>query len=309
MKILFWTDNKTDQLNFYIEMLDQLNQIDNVEFSYYKDDFENYDIILLMSTSLKLPIETIRKCNRNCKIGLVDPRVFDKKYLLFDFALVQGIEQENSISDYFFDIFRYDFHPACTPKTRKHQKNDRIVIGYHGNKVHLHTMFPYLTTALDELSKKFPLEFRAYFNIDQLGLIDLKLFESNIQFKQIQWTRDIFEKDFPEIDIGIVPNLIPIKNPVLAKEKVKSYPFLFNEHSSDYLSRYKATSNIARLYPFAMFGIPVVADLYPSACHSIQSGVTGMFGGSAGMWYRSLHKLIVSPELRQKIGDEIHLTG
>lgn len=305
LKILFFTEARQDQIKFYIEMLQGLNNFENIQFEFdtNREDFNDYSAVLLMYSDCEKYLEKIRKDAPLCKIGIVDPRKAEGNILNGDFVVAQGIEEENWFSDFYLDIFRYDFHPVNPCTLKQHRDKNKIIIGTHGNKIHLHTMYPYLTSAIEALALDFEVEFRAYYNIKEHGTVDFDLFPSgNVDFKEIQWSWDIFQKSLPEVDIGVVPNLIPIKDLENAKKSIESYPALFKEHTTDNLVRYKGTSNIGRLYPFAQLGIPVVADLFPSSCNAIESGVTGFFGGSAGMWYRSLHKLASSAELRQNIG-------
>ena len=303
MKILFTSRKPSDQNKFYVDMLSGLNHLDNIQFQAYAEDYENFDVILIMYWDCHYLIDEIRTRNKKCKIGVVDPRIMDEHTTKGDFVIVQGLEEEDMASDYYPDVFRYDFHPVNPCMMKQHYDKNKIIVGTHGNKIHLHTMYPYLSSAIEALARDFDVEFRAYYNIKEYGNVDFDLFPAgNVEFKEVQWSWDIFQKGLPDVDIGVVPNLIPIKNIKLAKKSIQSYPALFNEDDSNNLVRYKATSNIGRLYPFAQLGIPVVADMYPSSCNTIESGVTGYFGGSAGLWYRSLHKLASSAELRQRIG-------
>ncbi|MDO9035020.1 MAG: hypothetical protein Q7U51_07440, partial [Methanoregula sp.] len=77
MKILFTSQRPTDQNKFYVDMLSGLNQFDNVQFEAFSDDFENFDVILIMYWDCRKLINQIRTRNKNCKIGVVDPRIMD----------------------------------------------------------------------------------------------------------------------------------------------------------------------------------------------------------------------------------------
>ena len=300
MKVLFTASRITDQLGFYIDMLTGLNDEPDVTIAFNRDDFENHDVLLLMGVDP--PVREARRRNPRARVGVVDPRRYEGETLEADFAIVQGLEQENWFSDYYLDLFRYDFHPVgpCLPRT--HLDVSPIVIGYHGNKVHLHTMFPAVTTALEQLAGEMAVELRAYFDIETHGELDHELLPRGVRVEQRQWRWDVFDDEFDEIDIGIVPNTIPIGQPQRARRAAVTAQPLFNQHETDYLLRFKGTSNAARAYPFARRGIPVVADLYPSACHFIEHGVSGMLGGSAGMWYRSLRELACSAQRREAMG-------
>ncbi len=90
-----------------------------------------------------------------------------------------------------------------------------------------------------------------------------------------------------------------------AKEAIASPGGLFGEHESDYLLRYKCTSNFGRCFVFAQLGIPVVADMFPSAAQVIRQGHNGFLACGAASWHRALSLLAESPELRQRMADNM----
>ena len=102
-----------------------------------------------------------------------------------------------------------------------------------------------------------------------------------------------------EVDIGIVPNIIPIRDVEKTNRKIMYHPNIYHEHDKDFLLRFKATTNAGRLFVFAQYGIPVIADMVPSALQVIHDGENGFIASSVGGWYRALKKLADSPGLRK----------
>jgi hypothetical protein len=109
-----------------------------------------------------------------------------------------------------------------------------------------------------------------------------------------------------KVDIGIVPNF----KPIIFKRFLKyiSLPFinLFATHTSDYLVRYKMTSGPNRILTFAANRIPVVSDMYPSACQIINHENDGFLVFSEAGWYDSIERLINEPKLRENISKKMH---
>jgi len=58
------------------------------------------------------------------------------------------------------------------------------------------------------------------------------------------------------MDIGIVPNLIPLKDEALSKKQLAPFSPLLQPHESDFLFRFKNTTNPGRIYVFSQLGNP-----------------------------------------------------
>jgi hypothetical protein len=100
------------------------------------------------------------------------------------------------------------------------------------------------------------------------------------------------------VDVGIVPNLLPIRGRERALRATASLsPWLVYE-PFDHLLRLKASSNPGRLYPFARLGVPVVADFTPSLAQFVLDGVSGYLAATPEGWFRALERLAASAELR-----------
>ena len=279
-----------------------LSGLDNIDF-FKRDKYEEYDVALFMSYTKDLDeLGKVRDTNNKIKIGIIDPRgEIHRKYLSnFDFIIVDSIEMKDFFSQYRKPIFTYYEYQPLKRITKKHINKTPIIISYHGNKVHLESMFPRITTALDLLSEKYALEFWAMYNIEKLGRWEVGL-PQKIPVKHIQWSENNYYDYLAEADIGIVPCFMPIKN----INKLKRNSIISKQHfldtKDDYLLKFKVPTNAGRLIVFSLLGLPVVADMVPSATQFIEDGVSGFLAYNTGGWYLALESLIKSAALRNKL--------
>ena len=265
--------------------------------------YDHYDIALFMTYPDDLnEMRRVKKKVPNITTGLIDPRGSHiKAYIPYaDFLIVDSLEMKDFFSNFKRPIFQYYEYPKLERKVKNHFFKKKTIIAYHGNSVHLASMYPNITHAIETLSEKYDIEFWAMYNIKQQGKCKLGT-PNNIPVKHIQWHQDNYYKYLAKADIGIVPNMMPIKKINKFKMKACVYKSYFNDSLDDYLIRFKMPSNPGRLIVFGMMGIPVVTDFYPSALQFIKDEQNGMLAYSMGGWHTALEKLILSPALRQKL--------
>ncbi len=271
------------------------------------DSYNKYDVALFHSLgSDHEDMYNARQAAPNLKIGVIDPRgVLDIKYEnCFDFIIIDGVEMKDFFVRYRRPIHVYYEYPEVKLLDRKHTDKKPVVIAYQGNRVHLESMYPRITAALDLLSDKYDVEFWAMYNIEALGKWNVAT-PKRIPVKHIQWSEENYYKYMAKADIGIVPNLMPIRNIQKAKRKTIVSRLHFLDAPGDYLLKFKVPSNASRIFVFARLGLPVVADMYPSALQYIKDGESGFIASSTGGWYSALEKLIHSPDLRQKMASNL----
>lgn len=306
MRILFTTERKNEvstvlnQANFA-----KLNEVSGVTIDFFRTDYQNFDVVLFMGYDPQ--IAEARNVKADLKVGVIDPRPGTlERAFGADFIVVNGIEMREWCADHFINIYTYYISSALDLAPRVHTQRTPLVVGYHGNKVHLHTMFPQLTTALEVLAEEVEVEIRAIFDVRNLGKCELNSTGlCRVKIEEIQWSEQALREHLPQIDIGIVPNLIPIADSTGVKKGLRGFPSIFGEHASDFLIRFKATSNAGRIFAFAQCGIPVVVDMYPSALQFVQDGYSGFVAAGAGGWYRALRALAGSAELRSVMGERL----
>lgn len=261
--------------------------------------FAHQDVILFMNYDPN--IEQARKVNPDALIGLIDPRPGSEKHLeQVDFYLANGPEMVNYFSASHSEAFIYPIYPplpAVTKNESAYTNKDKLIIGYHGNKVHLQLMEETVCPALEWLSSQVPIELRVMFNVSQLGRWDWQPKAKNVVLNQIQWSESGYVEHFSDVDIGIVPNLIPVKP--AEDEKLNALKNDKLAHDSDSVYRIKPTSNAGRIFVFFQLGVPVVADMFPSSAECIRYGWNGYLASNSSSWYNALHQLWTEPIFRK----------
>lgn len=311
MRFLFDTAHR-DAVSTAINLANfrRLEAIDGVSFTAFQDDYENHDVILFMGYDPE--IARARAANPAAKIGIVDirPGGFDAARGA-DFLVSNGPEMSAFAARHFSNIVEYPIYTSTSRASAGQRPSSvspvPLVITYHGNKAHAVAMFPTVTRALEELALTFPIELRIIYNVGTLGPIpEAYSARPPVSVKVIDWHPDVYAQEIACSDIGIVPNLTPLHNLADAERLMSPRDRQFGAHPSEYITRFKATSNAGRLLTFAQFGIPVVADLFPSAAAIIRNGETGYLAHDAFGWYQALHRLCASQALRRKIGQNLH---
>jgi hypothetical protein len=300
-KILFNTFYKDSAASmFYIE---SMKDLPNITFFDY-DNYINYDIALFMTYKNDLKeLKKAKLLNPDLIIGLLDPRGSPVEgYMEYiDFLVVDSIEMKDFFAKYNLPVHTYYEYANIPMITKTHKKKEKIILGYHGNKVHLTAMFPEISSAIELLATKYNIEFWAMYNIECLGCWDVGV-PKDVKIKHIQWSMENYEQYLSQIDIGLTPACMPIKKGARKKSIVSKF---FNDNQDDYIIKFKMPSNPGRIIIFAKLGIPVVADFLPSNIQFIKDEENGMLAYSTGGWYKAIEKLILSHSLRQKLSDNM----
>ncbi len=284
--------------------------IDNFEFNRYSN-LENFDIALFMTYPEDLKdLKFIKLKHPSLKTGIVDPRGdFVKQYLKYtDLLIVDSIE----MYDYWLfsgkPIFRYAEYPDVPKLAKIHSDKNELIIGYHGNLVHLDSSNNTILPALIRLAKVYSIEFRIMYNIESLGKWNHPI-NNAINVRHIQWSLENYKNLLAEADIGIVPNLLPAKPGSMIDLKAsflkRKKSSTLNYRNDDYVLRFKMSSNPGRIIVFGKLGIPVVADFFPSAMQCIRDGINGYLAFSQDGWYNALEKLILDHSLRQVFSERM----
>ena len=281
---------------------DAISSSDNFEVL-ATDDYENAEVALFMTYSSDLKeLERVKRLHPNIKTAILDPRGVEViPYLQFcDFLVMDSIEMRDYFAEFNLPIFTYFEFPLFECPRKVHKEKDSIIIGYHGNKVHLTAMFPKITTALKVLSHEFEIELWAIYDVKGLGYWNIGV-PDDVKIRHIQWHPNVYINEMPNIDIGIIPSSMPIKH-------VSKMSRFFLDAPEDYVIKFKMPSNPGRLAVFAQIGIPVVADFLPSHFQFIDEGRSGFLADSTGMWLQSLRSLIESANLRKEFTDNMSKT-
>ncbi|MBU2544897.1 hypothetical protein KKC65_00365 [Patescibacteria group bacterium] len=272
------------------------------------ENYQNYDVILFMSYDPE--IEKAKKDNPKAMVGVLSSKLVSERHIkqarTADFLIVDSIEVRDLAWRYNKNVFIYFMFPEIDFLPKQHFKKEKIIIGYHGNKVHLSNANSF-KKALDKLSEKYNIEFWAIYNIDKLGKWKFNLPEK-CPVKHIQWSESCYHEYLSKVDIGVCPGKTYINeftSKLLARSLINFLTNSIRYSKTDYIIRFKYAINPGRIYPFSQLNIPVVADFMPSYGQIIQDGKSGFLAYSKEGWYYALEQLILSSELRQKMSDNL----
>lgn len=302
MRIAFYTKNPSAPASmFYLRALERMKEIQIV----VGGDFSKFSVALFMTYENDLiDMIKIKKAYPHLLVGVIDPRGSQITNYLHnaDFLIVDSIEMKDFFSALNKPIFIYQEYPDVPIVLPNHKEKEEIVIGYHGNKAHLASMFPRVTLALEPLAEKYKLRFVCVYNLAG-GICKMGL-PRNIAVEHVQWSEDVYEKYLAHVDIGIAPALVPVRK--LNKLKGKGHnKGCFATSCDDYVIRFKMPSNAGRAVVFGLLGVPVVADFLPSFMQIIRDGENGLLAYSSGGWYRAIESLITSPTLRNSLASNL----
>jgi hypothetical protein len=267
-------------------------------------------LVILDSSSTKDLVQF--RLRSQAKVCVADPKIKSaaEKRLAqsCDFALVGSIEHRKALEVLGVESIVFPFIPkileAGSPP-RKFSSDGRLVLGYHGNRVHLDTFAKRSLRVLDEVSQGTSVELHVHYRMSTLGLWNPgKMRHINIVHKE--WGSSTY-RDLSAVDVGLVPNSIPHFSPWSSwLPSFMSNPFLgvnkFGIRRDDYDLRFKVTSNAGRIYPFGMLRKPVIADFFPSSAEIVRDGVDGFLCISDEQWGLALERFTESPGLTETMG-------
>jgi glycosyltransferase involved in cell wall biosynthesis len=268
-------------------------------------NYSKYDVAIFMSYDSQ--VEEAKRLNPSILVGIADPKHSSiKEAKVADFLLVSSIEQREYFLEFNRNIFIYYMIPEFSYYSAGNLKKDKVVIGYHGNRVHLDSFYENITPALEKLGEKYHIELHAIYNIKSLGVWKIgRPDESRCKVKDLQWYDNCYKDYFQYIDIGIVPSFYPMKFKSFVKKFLTTSSSIFLENSSDHLVKYKFSTNAGRIFVFGKFGLPVVADATPSSGDIIRDEFSGKLVLSSYGWYSALEDLIRDGNLRASLGKNL----
>lgn len=270
--------------------------------------YDQYDVAIFRGYDHDM--EGARRQNPRIRVGLADPKQSRPEWIQAareaDFLLVSSPEQRDAFLRLNRNILIHYMFPKLEARPKVHRNRESLVIGYHGNRVHLECMYGGLQLALNQLGRQQPIELVMVYNVAALGQASVGLPDARlVKLRHVQWSPNAYYDDLDKADIGIVPNLLPVRDKQRALE-VSAFPQPeFCYEPFDHLLRLKASTNPGRIYPFARFGIPVVADFNVSAAQFIEDGVSGFLVSSPHGWLAALETLAASAALRNEMAGRL----
>ena len=108
-----------------------------------------------------------------------------------DFLMVSSVEQRDVFYRYNRNILIYYMFPEMDQVEKEHTDHSPIIIGYHGNRVHLECMANGAQLAINELARRREIEFWAMYNIRRLGHAYIGMpDETLMRVCHIQWSEE-----------------------------------------------------------------------------------------------------------------------
>lgn len=251
-------------------------------------------------------IAAAKAVNPSIRVFLCDPKMSAPAYLAAsraaDVLIVSSVEQREAFLPLNSNILvRYMFprFPGTAPRAAR--RPGPLRIGYHGNLMHLEGMAGSVDQALEKLAAEFPCELVLIYNIAGLGRARAGLPDpTKVPVRHVQWSWGVYADVLADCDIGLVPNLLPVarRDEALVNTRVEGLAAAYEPF--DFLHRFKASSNPGRIYPFAWYGVPVVADLTPSNGLFLRDGESGFLCEGPHGWYAALRAMAANEGLRAR---------
>lgn len=272
------------------------------------EDYGPYDIAVLRGSDRATAAEIAKAKARNprIRVAVADPKLSHADYIeaarSADLLMVSSIEQREAFLRLNRNVLIHYMFPRLPRLERTHSDTSPVVIGYHGNKVHIETMAGSVDRALEAVARRHLVSFDVVYNVASLGEAHRGLPDPTlVHTRHIQWTWDVYGRELAQADIGLVPNLLPIQGRQAALDATAVPGLNANYEPFDFLARFKASCNPGRIYPFVMAGIPVIADFVPSAAQFIRHGESGFLVATPHGWYEAIEALASDPQLRTRM--------
>lgn len=269
--------------------------------------YDSFDALVLRGADRRAAarIEAAKAINPKLRIFLSDPKMSSREYVAAarsaDVLIVSSVEQREAFLPINSNILiRYMFPRFPAPPESRARKPGPIRICYHGNRAHLEAMAGTIDAALEKLAVEVPCELVLIYNRTGLGRAQSGLPDPSIvPTRHVQWSWSAYEEELAHCDIGLAPNLLPIgrRDDALEVTRIESAATAYEPF--DFLHRFKASSNPGRIYPYAWFGVPTVADLTPSNAMFLRDGESGFLCDGPHGWYAALRSLAADPVMRE----------
>jgi hypothetical protein len=311
LKIVFVSAQKSSaSYIFYSANFSRINRLkDGVSLEIGDDplsvDYSAYDVVLFMGFDPQAVLA--KRQNPAILVGVVEPRAEQRNtFVGVDFIVANCIEAKDYFSKYADHIMVYYDYPQVPEKLECPIEKNKLILGYHGNLIHLEAMVPRITNAISGMAKSIPIELWAMYNIEKLGKWKAPG-RAGLGFpvEHIQYSEENYAKYMAHVDIGIIPQFMPVRENWVLRYLIGSPSRRFHERSHNFFMRFKETTNIGRHLVFAQYGIPVISDMSPSACAFIEDGVHGYVAYHEHGWLGALKKLALSRSVRIQMGQKL----
>ena len=269
-------------------------------------NYSTYDVALFMGFDQVASLAKAR--NPSIITGVIEPRAAqNNSFDDVDFIVTNGLEAKDYFLKYHREIILYYAYPDVPKILECPREKTSLILGYHGNVIHLDAMYPRITNAIKKLSKEIPVELWLMYNIKKWGQWRLPHRQGwGFPVTHYQHSEENYARYLAHVDIGLVPQFIPVRKSKVLRRLMGSMNRRYNERTDNYFLRFKETTNIGRHLVFAQYRIPIVSDMSPSACSFIEDGINSFVAYSSDGWYTALKKLAIDKKMRKGMGDKLY---
>lgn len=275
-------------------------------------------ISLLIADTLSLSeLQGFRYQHPDAKVAIADPKLGSAEEIEVaresDVALVASLELKLALEAIGVSSLFVYWVPELDALEKVEKRASTVA--YHGNKVHLMAMESTTLAAIEAFNSqqesRSRLDLECHYNIEGLGRWKNPRCLTTINHHQ--FSSPATWKSVGSATLGIVPNLLPTNTGIPARwrrnrvfktrEKPQDNPLLLRE--DDIQLRYKVNTNAARLYPFAFFNVPVLADVSASVAGFVQHGVSGFLCWDRNSWEIAIFRATRDPGHQRECAEEL----
>jgi len=277
------------------------NQGVEVQLSNQTHTINRPDSILFGKNSTEKEIHFFKEKYPGALIGIIHPTNDTKsdreKIRLAEYFVVGSLEERDGLLKFGKTILQFPQIENIPLATKKHSTKSELLIGYHGNRMHIENAGPEFWGAIDQIADESCAKLRLIYNIKSVGKAKI---ETRMPAEHVQWDLKTVWRSLGECDIGLVPGVISLG---LGTRLYNTYLDRKSGFNGDYMIRFKSNSNAGRSFVFFQLGIPVVAGLIPSNLHILGNPDCGYIAISQSGWYQGMRALVQSADHRQKVAD------
>jgi len=281
------------------------------------NDLKRESMAVITDSLTRSELAHLRTAHKNAKILVADPKLANQEDIDIarscDLALVASVELKVKLESMGVDALMMYWVPELDHVPQRPRRPNTVA--YHGNKVHLMSMEDTTLAALETVNSRlantsrFVLE--CHYNIEKLGAWKPPATRTTI--RHTQFSSPGTWEAIASAALGIVPNLLPTKNDrgsVKAGDRLRrklfssDNPLLLRE--DDINLRYKINTNAARIYPFAYFKTPVIADVSASVAAFVHHRRSGLLCWNRDSWEVAISEAARSLSSLRDYAEDLH---
>ena len=293
---------------FYKDIFEKIKlKVDIYENTISEKRLTEYQYIIIFGVSKN--IQRLKEINPRAKFGVLEPRAAQKRnFSEYDFIIANSLEAKKYFEKYYLPIFIMPTMPIFENEGLQNEvanSNKKLILGYHGNKIHLHSIEKNLFEIIRTLREDMEIEFWAIYNMIKLGTWNVPR-DVRPNIRTFQYDPETIYSQLVQMDIGLVPQSIPVTKNKLLRYLIGSVNHRYNERHDNFIMRFKETTNSGRAYVFGQAKVPVICDLTPSSTALIGEDENGLLAHDYNSWLYHIRLMAENKNLRNLYANRLH---